>query len=317
MNTRELAGSSLAGVTAGASSEVPALAVTNLAIDGIAIPDDRARDDLGDLGGLRASIKAVGLLTPVVVTTEHTLVAGERRLTACRELGWAEIPASIVDNLQDAVALLRAEIDENVERKPFTPYEASRARERQAELLKPLAEARKAHGQTAPGKPKDASSNLEQPTGRTRKLAAAGTGYSGSSLDKVDKIRDAAERGVVKVGKTEMPVPDEVKAIANEALADVKQTGAAIDRASKRVDSALANYLDTPDRQVLVFRKDLANAMKKLSGFTAEFKPEEVAGVLTLDEFDEYELHRQVLVRWFDAVLAGKPKPVRLIGENK
>ncbi|MFA7265815.1 MAG: hypothetical protein WC054_05850 [Candidatus Nanopelagicales bacterium] len=43
------------------------------------------------------------------------------------------------------------------------------------------------------GKP---SSKLDKgPTGATRKLAAAGTGYSGSSLDKVDKIRDAAERG--------------------------------------------------------------------------------------------------------------------------
>lgn len=57
------------------------------------------------------------------------------------------------------------------------------------------------------GRPsKGTGAKLEQVSqGKTRKLAAAGTGYSGSSLDKVDKIRDAAERGVVKVGKTEMP----------------------------------------------------------------------------------------------------------------
>lgn len=65
---------------------------------------------------------------------------------------------------------------------------------------------------------------MPQALGRTRDLAASGTGYSGKSLDKVDKIRDAAERGVVRVGKTEMPVPDEVKAAALESLAEVKQT---------------------------------------------------------------------------------------------
>lgn len=37
------------------------------------------------------------------------------------------------------------------------------------------------------------SSNRE-----TRKVAAVGTGYSGSTLDKVDRIRDAAERGLLQ-----------------------------------------------------------------------------------------------------------------------
>lgn len=49
------------------------------------------------------------------------------------------------------------------------------------------------------GRPsKEAGAKLEQVSqGKTRNLAAAGTGYSGSSLDKVDKIRDAAERGLL------------------------------------------------------------------------------------------------------------------------
>jgi hypothetical protein len=64
--------------------------------------------------------------------------------------------------------------------------------ERQAELLKPKAAERKG------GRPsKETGSKLEQVSqGKTRILAAAGTGYSGSTLDKVDKIRDVAERGV-------------------------------------------------------------------------------------------------------------------------
>ena len=38
------------------------------------------------------SIAEVGLLHPVVVTPEGRLIAGQRRLEACRQLGWTEVP---------------------------------------------------------------------------------------------------------------------------------------------------------------------------------------------------------------------------------
>ena len=199
---------------------------------------ERIRADLGDLTDLKNSIASVGLLHPVVVTKAGSLVAGERRLTAVRELGWTDVPVTVVDDLKDAATFLRAEADENTARKPFTPYEASRFRERQAELFAARRTAR------------EEQANLRQfgggAKGETRKLAAAGTGYSGSTLDKVDKIRDVAERGVVKIGKTEVPVPDSVRIAANEALADVKQTGAAVEAASKKVDTAPEDFQTLP-----------------------------------------------------------------------
>ena len=48
----------------------------------------RHRRDHGDLAGLAASIAEVGLLHPVVVRDDGTLIAGERRLRACQQLGW-------------------------------------------------------------------------------------------------------------------------------------------------------------------------------------------------------------------------------------
>lgn len=44
----------------------------------------RHRQRLGDLRTLAASIAGVGLLHPVVVTPDRRLVAGQRRLEACR-----------------------------------------------------------------------------------------------------------------------------------------------------------------------------------------------------------------------------------------
>ena len=107
--------------------------IRNIAVNG------RFRRDLGDLTSLTASILSLGLLHPVVVTSDLRLIAGARRLEACRQLGWTDIPVHIVD-LED---LLRAEHDENVVRKDFLPSEAvaikkalepterERARERQ------------------------------------------------------------------------------------------------------------------------------------------------------------------------------------------
>lgn len=80
----------------------------------------RVRRDMGDLAALANSIKRHGLLHPVVVKTDGTLIAGHRRIEAVRRLGWDEIPVTRID-VSD---LLAAENDENSERKDFTPTEA-------------------------------------------------------------------------------------------------------------------------------------------------------------------------------------------------
>ena len=79
----------------------------------------RCRKDLGDLRPLADSISEVGLLHPVVVTPESRLIAGQRRLGACRSLGWTEIPVTVVDLLQAA----RGEAHENFVRKDLLPSE--------------------------------------------------------------------------------------------------------------------------------------------------------------------------------------------------
>lgn len=57
----------------------------------------RYRRDLGDVDALAGSIRDVGLLHPVVITTEGVLVAGARRLEACRRLGMTEVPVAVVE----------------------------------------------------------------------------------------------------------------------------------------------------------------------------------------------------------------------------
>jgi ParB family chromosome partitioning protein len=68
-----------------------------LAINKIKVRD-RFRKNLGDIDSLAASIDEVGLLHPIVVRPDGGLIAGERRLAACKKLGWKSVPVTLVES---------------------------------------------------------------------------------------------------------------------------------------------------------------------------------------------------------------------------
>ena len=78
----------------------------------------RIRKDLGDLEPLKNSLRAYGLLNPITLNSHLELIAGERRLQAAKQLGWSNINAVIVDNLNET-----EELEENNQRKEFTSEE--------------------------------------------------------------------------------------------------------------------------------------------------------------------------------------------------
>ena len=55
----------------------------------------RTRRDMGDIAALAASIGDLGLLNPITVDEDGRLLAGARRLAACKLLGWTEIPVTV------------------------------------------------------------------------------------------------------------------------------------------------------------------------------------------------------------------------------
>lgn len=85
---------------------------------------ERQRRAMGDIDALAASISNLGLLHPVVVTSDGRLVAGQRRLEACRRLGWSVVPVTVAANVTDAFSALMAERDENTCRENLAPSEA-------------------------------------------------------------------------------------------------------------------------------------------------------------------------------------------------
>ena len=90
-------------------------------LEDIKIPN-RVRKDVGNVDSLAESLKRSGQITPISVTHDMTLVAGCRRVTAAKQLGWKTIEAIIVEGADEA-RLLEIELEENVYRKDFTPEE--------------------------------------------------------------------------------------------------------------------------------------------------------------------------------------------------
>ena len=78
-----------------------------------------------DVESLKESISNIGLITPIAVqwrADKYKLIAGEHRLTVCKELGWETIPAHIIDRKYDNDEIEDArlevmEADENIKRK--------------------------------------------------------------------------------------------------------------------------------------------------------------------------------------------------------
>src|SRR6266513_876354 len=92
--------------------------------------------DPAALDELVSSIKQAGLLQPVVVRRAngcaagggYELIAGERRLRACQQLGWERIPA--VQRDADDRTLLTLALIENLQRDDLSPVDEARGYER-------------------------------------------------------------------------------------------------------------------------------------------------------------------------------------------
>lgn len=95
----------------------------------------RIRNDIGDLEPLIESISNVGLINPIVIDEDNNLVAGYRRLEACKKLGFKEVDVKIVDLNGDDMKMLDVEVAENFFRKDFTPEEVLASEKRRQEIL--------------------------------------------------------------------------------------------------------------------------------------------------------------------------------------
>ena len=170
---------------------------------------DRHRKDVGDLQGLARSIAEVGLLHPIVLHPDGRLIAGMRRLEACKILGWTTIPCTRMD----LESIVRGEAAENFHRKDFTWTEAVAIKGEIEPIEKALAEERMREGQErgraarrggavddGPVDPANLAGTKKYAKGEARDAVAKATGKKRTSLAKAEAVVKAAEEDPERFG---------------------------------------------------------------------------------------------------------------------
>lgn len=232
-------------------------------VDAIRV-EDRARKDYRNIDSLAGSIETIGLLHPPAVTPDLRLIAGGRRLEAVKALGWDRVQVTVMDDLEAAAALYQAEADENSEREPLTPSEATALAGRIEAALKPLAKARQGARNDLEHSANFAGSSETRP----REVAAKVAGLSHETIRKVRHVEEVVESETT---------PEPVREVAQAALQSMNETGnvhgafRAVKQAEESVvevtpesvaiSEALKSDPDLIDRQyMLAFSKNIARA---------------------------------------------------------
>jgi DNA modification methylase len=163
----------------------------------------RARTDLGDMSGLVSSIAEIGQLQPIAVRKNGNgmeLVAGLRRLTACKELN-LEVQAVVVQP-EDELRELDMQLQENIRRKNFDMLEIGEGLARR----KPLYEAahpETKHGATGKGRPKDrvSKSDTLSPADRFTRVSAQKLGLAETKVKEALQISELPRKEKLKIEK--------------------------------------------------------------------------------------------------------------------
>lgn len=231
----------------------------------------RYRKDLGDIPALAKSIASVGLLNPVTVTSDGQLIAGQRRLEACRSLGWDLIGCVVADDLDAAVERLTAERDENTERKEMTVSERVALAKTLETLEADRISSRLHEDRVRAGKIRQGTHDSAQlPDGSRAETAAEAAGravgMAPTTYYKARKVVDAAQ---------DVTADAESRQIAKAALADMDATGNVsgnFDKVQKVRDSRLGQIQRTVIADLKKQRHALNGAVASLSGITIGLK---------------------------------------------
>lgn len=224
----------------------------------------RHRQEVGDLTDLKQSIQEVGLLHPIVVTKNGVLVAGQRRLEACKQLGIDDIPVRVVSRLDSATQFLKAERDENTCRLDMTPSEKVALGQELEKLERPAAEER-SRSNLKRGSETPEKETLPVGKGGVRERIGDALGISGPTYQRAKAVVQAAEEDPEKFGdlKDKMDETGKVSGVHDELQArrrsqniprprnngrervgsrTVKQAVSSLKAAAINVDSAAAGF---------------------------------------------------------------------------
>ena len=159
-----------------------------ITISEIKVNPGRRPVNLEGINELARSISEIGLLNPITIDQEHTLVAGLHRLEAAKRLGWTEIECNVC--ALDALQTELAEIDENVVRTELSVIEYGELLERRKEIYESL------HPETKAGQAQATGMNRAIGNNVSDKMSATLKSFAQDTADKLGVSPRTVERTV-------------------------------------------------------------------------------------------------------------------------
>ncbi|MGP1521444.1 MAG: ParB N-terminal domain-containing protein [Treponema sp.] len=111
------------------------MAIENVDINSIKVKK-RIREKTVSIQPLVESIQKYGLLEPIIIDQNNRLIAGFRRLQACKQLGFKTILVNVV-SVEDAETFLLLELEENTCRFQFSEEELTKAKKQLEKIRHP------------------------------------------------------------------------------------------------------------------------------------------------------------------------------------
>lgn len=182
--------------------------------------------------GLADSISKVGLLNPITVDQDYTLIAGLHRLEAAKLLGWSEIECTVSD-LEGLLAEL-AEIDENLIRRKLDCIAQGEQLNRRKEIYEALHPETKAGISQAAGMNRAMGNNVSELSSVTSKSF---------SCDTADKLGVAPRTVEQKIQIAKNVTPEAKKIIRDRGVKIPKNDALKLSRLPPEQQEEVVNQL--------------------------------------------------------------------------
>ena len=177
------------------------------------------------------SFREIGMLNPITLTDDYTLIAGLHRLEAAKQMGWKEIECTIMglDGLQAQLA----ELDENFARKNLTPLEIGELLKRRKDIYEALYPMTKAGTAQAVAMNKAMGNNVNCKLQTTKKAfiedTADLTGAHPSTISRHIKVAtDLTDEAKEILHTAEKPVPHSTLAKISKLAPDQQKDAASM-----------------------------------------------------------------------------------------
>lgn len=163
-----------------------------------------------DVEQLKKSIETVGIINPLILNQDNILVAGGRRFTAMKSLGWDEVPFSRIDKTEMEQELVS--IDENLIRQDLNKMELEASLSRGREIYENIYPSALKFGEEDLTKPQGQEINKDLPNDKRSfiDLTAEKTGLSKKVIKSAiereerasDKIKSLRAHGELNASQT-------------------------------------------------------------------------------------------------------------------